>query len=106
MEGTLDVAVDHLALAVLGLKSGVPGGLDPLSDLLERPIPGDAPERIGVGRPVHGLGEALFVLHQLTQRSPLAAQSAAVDHVVGVALDVDHAPVAACLHVRGDGTAQ
>jgi hypothetical protein len=61
---------------------------------IQSPVPGDRLPFVRNGAPVHGLGQPVFVFRQLLQGGPLGAERAAIDHVIGVAFDVDDPAVA------------
>ncbi|ABA52345.1 hypothetical protein BURPS1710b_A0731 [Burkholderia pseudomallei 1710b] len=65
--------------------------LHQLRDPLERVAPRDRLPLVGAGRAVFGLREAARAMDEVDEARALRAQRAAVDRVIGVALDVDDA---------------
>ena len=87
-------AIDRTALGVLGHKARVPRVLDLAGDAVERPVPGLLFPLLAVRRAVKHLENPAVVLAELVMGGAFGAQRAFVDGMVGIALDVDHPPLA------------
>jgi hypothetical protein len=60
-------------------------------DAVECEIPGDSLELVGARRPVARRGQARRRVHDVEEGRALRTQRAAIDRVIGIALDVDNA---------------
>src|SRR5262249_43489150 len=64
--------------------------LDVPRDLVDRLIPGDVFPFLGAGSPNLRLRQTAFVENLVVERGSLRAQRAAIDGMIGIALDVNH----------------
>jgi len=87
--GDAFAAVDGAALRVLFEEGFVTGLLDEAGDFIDGGVPGDVFPVVGAGAADLGLEQAAFVDDVLLERGAFGAEGAAVDGVVGIALDVD-----------------
>src|SRR5690606_1378535 len=82
-------AVDGGAILVAFNEVGIAVVLDGTGDLVERLVPGNLLEAVRTRPADARMGQAAFRLHVGLEGRALRAQGAAVDRMVGVALDVE-----------------
>ena len=84
-------AIDGETFRRLGDKIRVPILLQKLADTIERIVPANSLPCIGPGRAILRVLEAALTVDKVNQSGAFRAQRAAVDRMIGIALDVEDA---------------